>query len=593
MQAAETILDEWGERVVEPTEKKQGATPGPKIVAGERNETLYRFGCKLAREHFSVAEIEAALLTMNATRCDPPLPDADVHAIVHKSVAKHVLPEKNSAPMPAIYSVADMQRRPDTAREWILDQWLPARSNVGFGGHGGSGKSMLTAMLAVCVDAGVPFYGIAVKRGPALVYACEDDIDEWKFRLRCAAAYRGVDFDSLSVRVIDALESERDPALFAPPMTDPRADAAVTPVGAWLADQVKATAPVLVILDAATDAFGGDEIRRREVRRYLRAMRRELAGGGACVVHILHIDKSAARGATTTDLYSGSTDWNNGVRARLAFYRPRQQGDPGNSQEDEETPLRLELQKANYAKRNVFIDLRYDETAHVFVQVGGSEPTVAGDLISSIRKRTDQREVLLALAAAEDARRPGVLWRELTPQCRGPDRGRKRAAENVPQPDGKEEALFPAAAAQGRGRDSPKTRYGRRRSIRPACGESPRKDARKQPAQSDMLNCAIPREVRHPTVRTARYPYRAKSAQGVWGSARGDGSNRQLHTARLYGAGVPAGRMRSNHRLASGALRGHLFARPKLGDSNSGGGNIRCSRAIDQGALRGFCTRRL
>jgi hypothetical protein len=162
-----------------------------------------------------------------------------------------------------------------------------------------------------------------------------------------------------------------------------------------------------VILDAATDTFGGDEIRRREVRRYLRAMQHALATWGPCVLHVLHVDKSAARSGTTTDLYSGSTDWNNGVRARLAFYRPHA---PGGGEEDDdgidEAPLRLELQKSNYSRRGAFIDLRYDAEAHVFVRVAGSDATAVGDLVSSISKRSDERSLLRAIAAAEDAGDP-------------------------------------------------------------------------------------------------------------------------------------------------------------------------------------------
>jgi hypothetical protein len=176
---------------------------------------------------------------------------------------------------------------------------------------------------------------------------------------------------------------------------------------------VEAMRPLLVILDAATDTFGGDEIRRREVRRYLRVTQRALAAWGPCVLHVLHVDKIAARGATTQDLYSGSTDWNNGARARLAFYRQHPLDATWDMDEEgggyppaADGPLRLELQKANYAKRGAFIDLRYDPAQHVFVQIGGSEAATAGDLVSSIRKQTDERSILQALAAAEDAGDP-------------------------------------------------------------------------------------------------------------------------------------------------------------------------------------------
>jgi RecA-family ATPase len=401
---AESILEEWGERVSEkPGDKKPGATPGDRIPEGARNETLYKFGCKLAREGFAVAEIEAALTTMNR-RCSVPLDDAELQAIVD-SVAKFVTDTETTAPMPAVYTAAEMAARPAAAREWIVDRWLPAGCNATLGGHGGSGKSMICATLVVSVAEGAAFYGLPVTQGPVIVYACEDDVDEWHFRLGCAATHRGVDLASLPIHVIDALESERDPALFAAPMTDPRADAAVTPVGAWLAERAKAVRPALIVIDAATDAFAGDEIRRRDVRRYLRTMRHELARDGACVLHILHVDKAAARGKATTDYYSGSTDWNNGVRARLALYRPRQ-GDDDEAEEDDDAPLRLELQKSNYSRRGAFVDLRYDEAAHVFVQVGTSGAAPAGDMVTALAKRIDEHRVLRTLAAAEDAGDP-------------------------------------------------------------------------------------------------------------------------------------------------------------------------------------------
>jgi RecA-family ATPase len=305
------------------------------------------------------------------------------------------------------YSAAQLVQRPQVERAWIVDQWLPARTNAAIAGHGGTGKSMLMTMLTVCVGAGVPFYGLAVSRGPVLFYSCEDDVDECVYRMRRAAAHIRVDLEGLPITIIDALDSGADPALFAPPPDNPRALAMLTPAGVRLSEMVEVMRPALVVLDSATDAFGGDEIRRREVRRYLRAMQRALAAWGPCVLHVLHVDKIAARGAATTDLYSGSTDWNNGVRARLAFYRPRPPGDEdeGGADSTADALLRLELQKANYAKGGAFIDLRYDEAGHTFVRAGGSV-AAAGDIVSSIRRQADERNILRALVTAEDARDP-------------------------------------------------------------------------------------------------------------------------------------------------------------------------------------------
>jgi len=48
---------------------------------GERNDRLFREGCVLRRRGYSAAEIEAALLALNAERCDPPLPEAEVRKV--------------------------------------------------------------------------------------------------------------------------------------------------------------------------------------------------------------------------------------------------------------------------------------------------------------------------------------------------------------------------------------------------------------------------------------------------------------------------------------------------------------------------------
>ena len=51
------------------------------IAEGQRNDTLFRHSCKLARAGLSKPLLEAALLGINRERCMPPLPEAEVRAI--------------------------------------------------------------------------------------------------------------------------------------------------------------------------------------------------------------------------------------------------------------------------------------------------------------------------------------------------------------------------------------------------------------------------------------------------------------------------------------------------------------------------------
>lgn len=55
--------------------------PGP-ILEGERNDSLYRFACKLRRQGLGLAEALRSVQTTNSTRCAPPLDEAEIEAIV-------------------------------------------------------------------------------------------------------------------------------------------------------------------------------------------------------------------------------------------------------------------------------------------------------------------------------------------------------------------------------------------------------------------------------------------------------------------------------------------------------------------------------
>ena len=75
----------------------------------------------------------------------------------------------------------------------------------------------------------------------------------------------------------------------------------------------------LVIIDGASDTFDGDEIRRREVRAFIRSLRQRIARPGRAVILLAHINKVSARSKDSTEAYSGSTAWHNSVRSRLSL----------------------------------------------------------------------------------------------------------------------------------------------------------------------------------------------------------------------------------------------------------------------------------
>jgi hypothetical protein len=96
----------------------------------------------------------------------------------------------------------------------------------------------------------------------------------------------------------------------------------------------------LVVVDNASDAYGGDEIQRRQVRAFIRALV-EIARLTNCAVMLLaHVDKNTSRTRKSEggEGYSGSTAWHNSARSRLFMTRT------------EMDTLTLEHQKSNLGK---------------------------------------------------------------------------------------------------------------------------------------------------------------------------------------------------------------------------------------------------
>jgi RecA-family ATPase len=144
----------------------------------------------------------------------------------------------------------------------------------------------------------------------------------------------------------------------------------------------------VLVIDGASDAYGASEIVRRHVRYYIRALRRLVPQDGACLL-LAHVDKSTAKNAETTQGYSGSTAWNNSVRARWYL---RSEGEDGG--------LLLELVKANHAVAGAQIRLRWDPVAMLYV--ADAAPTEGG-MVKGIRERQEREGIVAALKACSAA----------------------------------------------------------------------------------------------------------------------------------------------------------------------------------------------
>ena len=253
---------------------------------------------------------------------------------------------------------------PVPARDWLVDGVIPSRTVTLLSGDGGVGKSLLALQIAVAMALGRPTAGLEVKPGRALYLAAEDEADELHRRVWDITRASGGRLSDLgNLRIVPM--ADRDALLSIP---DTKGVMQPTANWLWFAVHARAFRPKLIVLDTSADLFGGDEIKRAQVRGFV-AMARKLAMEiDAAILLLSH--PSVAGIASGTGI-SGSTAWNNSVRSRL-YMTPAKSVDGAKPDPD---ARRLELMKANHGQPGREFRLRWVEG--VFVAEDDLPPAVA------------------------------------------------------------------------------------------------------------------------------------------------------------------------------------------------------------------------
>lgn len=276
-------------------------------------------------------------------------------------------------------SVFDVLTKPAPPPAFVWDGYLPRGVVALFGAHGGTGKSTVALMLAVATVSGRPLFGVATNTASAVFVSLEDGANIVRHRLAGICRLWDVDPGTLADRlhIVDGTES---PELFS---ADNRGAGGVTPAYDELTRLVQTTGAGLVVVDNGSDAFGGDEIQRRQVRAFMRALGKVATLTDCSVLLLAHVDKNTSRNkkAEGGEGYSGSTAWHNSARSRLFMTR----GENG--------LLTLEHQKSNLAQRCNPIKLEWPE--------GGLPGLVNGPDGASVPETEGDKAVALLSLIAE------------------------------------------------------------------------------------------------------------------------------------------------------------------------------------------------
>lgn len=285
------------------------------------------------------------------------------------------------APLPVI-DPADWHGKPVPQRQWFIEGLIPSRTVTILNGDGGVGKSLLALQIGAAASLGVDTVGLSPARGGVVYLGAEDEADEFHRRLVDIVAIHDRTLADLSeFRLIPM--ADRD-ALLAIPSTA----GVMQPTQAWLSLRtvIARHTPKLVILDTSADLYGGDEIKRAQVRGFV-AMLRSVAMEFDCAVLLL--SHPSLTGMQSGSGSSGSTAWNNSVRSRLYLTRP--------TGEDVDPNARtLSVMKANYGETGSGLSLRWKDGAFV-----ADDGIAIGDTEFVARRHDDVFMALLRKFAAQ------------------------------------------------------------------------------------------------------------------------------------------------------------------------------------------------
>jgi hypothetical protein len=197
----------------------------------------------------------------------------------------------------------------------VIERLVPQGEVTLLAGHGGVGKSYISLTMAMAVALGRKFCNLPTQRRRVLFYSAEDDEAELRRRISKICSVWEIETRELIDWLIPMDVSNIDNLLFRLGHSEAPI---VTSMFHQLAAYVDQRDIGLIVIDNASEVFGGSEVIRVQVRAFMRQLR-NLARPDRAVLLLTHISKFAASSrSTVADDYSGSTAWHNSARSRIS-----------------------------------------------------------------------------------------------------------------------------------------------------------------------------------------------------------------------------------------------------------------------------------
>lgn len=270
-------------------------------------------------------------------------------------------------PIIHLVSVSDLAKRAAPARLWTVTDWIPHRQVSLLYGEGGIGKTTLLMQMGIAISGGRPFMGLTTVRRKVLLVSAEDEAAELHYRIAEMSKALDIPEDGFHVLSLADLES----ALLWTPQQG------LTGLFGVLCEIIQANGFEVVMLDPIADLFGGMDIDKQQVNRFMRLVRKRLCFDlGATVIIAAHPSSDGLRSGSGM---AGSVAWSNSARSRMFFERVK-----GSD------TVQLTLKKANRSALGKPITMRW--VKGVFLKTDGqSEDGLAPAKVKAVFDELERR----------------------------------------------------------------------------------------------------------------------------------------------------------------------------------------------------------
>ena len=220
--------------------------------------------------------------------------------------------------------------------EWVVKDWILAKTICGFYAPAGVGKSSIAQLIATSLSLGKSVSNkLKIERSYKTLYvACEDDSNIFQARQKSLNSQLGIvmDSDLNNLYFMDRLGHDNRLCSF-----DANSEPTLTKFYYHLEKVIKEAKIEFIVLDVLQDFFGGNEIIRSDVNYFIKAVLGKLISDlGVTILLIAHPSLAGQNGGHK---YSGSTSWIGGFRSLLYLEKNK-----------EEDYLILNKFKSNYSK---------------------------------------------------------------------------------------------------------------------------------------------------------------------------------------------------------------------------------------------------